>query len=93
MFRANRVRLGLGLTSVAGGHLHTPVLGQPADPAALTDPAFESRRQEIAAQVLSLTAAAASGPGSEIRPQQTESPQAALESLAGTVLPGTVLPG
>ena len=29
MFRSNRVRVGLGLTSVAGGHLHTPVLGQP----------------------------------------------------------------
>ncbi|MBE1496775.1 hypothetical protein H4696_003875 [Amycolatopsis lexingtonensis] len=86
MFRANRVRLGLGLTSVAGGHLHTPVLGQPADPAALTDPAFESRRQAIAAQVIALTAAAAGGPDAGIQPRQAESPRAALESLPGTVL-------
>ena len=88
MFRANRVRLGLGLTSVAGGHLHTPVLGQPADPAALTDPAFESRRQAIAAETIALTTAAAAGPGSPISLPDTDSPRAALDSLPGTVLPG-----
>ncbi len=86
MFRANRVRLGLGLTSVAGGHLHTPVLGQPADPAALTDAAFEGRRQDIAAQVIALTTAAADGARPANPPQATESAQAAMESLPGTVL-------
>lgn len=54
MYRANRLRLGLGLTGVAGGHLHTPVLGQPADPTALTDAAFERERRAIADQVAAL---------------------------------------
>ncbi|MFB9684217.1 hypothetical protein [Amycolatopsis plumensis] len=86
MFRSNRVRLGLGLTSVAGGHLHTPVLGQPADPAALTDADFEARRQAIAAEVVALTTAAAAGPGAETPHHATESPLAAVESAPGTVL-------
>ena len=88
MFRSNRVRLGLGLTSVAGGHLHTPVLGQPSAPEALTDADFEARRQAIAAQVRTLTTAAASGAGTAAPPAVTESPRAAVESLPGTVLPG-----
>ncbi|MGM1063568.1 hypothetical protein [Saccharothrix sp. Mg75] len=54
MYRANRLRLGLGATTVAGGHLHTPVLGQPVDPAALTDAAFERDRRAIADQVVAL---------------------------------------
>ncbi|ANZ37195.1 hypothetical protein BBK82_15100 [Lentzea guizhouensis] len=54
MYRANRVRIGYGATNVLGGHLHTPVLGQPADPAALTDAAFESQRRAIADQVKAL---------------------------------------
>ncbi|WP_367134038.1 hypothetical protein [Saccharothrix sp. HUAS TT1] len=54
MYRANRLRLGLSATATAGGHLHTPVLGQPADPAALTDPAFERDRRAIADQVVAL---------------------------------------
>ncbi|MER5261091.1 hypothetical protein ABTZ99_03265 [Actinosynnema sp. NPDC002837] len=54
MYRANRLRLGLNATAVAGGHLHTPVLGQPADPAALTDAAFERDRRAIADQVVAL---------------------------------------
>ena len=54
MYRANRVRIGYGATNVLGGHLHTPVLGQPADPAALTDAAFESQRRDIADQVKAL---------------------------------------
>ncbi|GAA3460627.1 hypothetical protein ACFFSW_20800 [Saccharothrix longispora] len=54
MYRANRLRLGLGATGVAGGHLHTPVLGQPADPTALTDAAFERERRAIADQVVAL---------------------------------------
>jgi hypothetical protein len=86
MFRSNRVRLGLGLTSVAGGHLHTPVLGQPTDPAALTDADFEARRQAIAAQVITLATAAAAGPEPGTPHRATESPRAAVESLPGTVL-------
>ncbi|WP_146173856.1 hypothetical protein [Saccharothrix carnea] len=54
MYRANRLRLGLSATTTAGGHLHTPVLGQPADPTALTDAAFERDRRAIADQVLAL---------------------------------------
>jgi hypothetical protein len=61
MYRSNRVRLGLGATEVAGGHLHTPVLGTPGDPLALTDAAFEARRKAIADQAVALTKAAASG--------------------------------
>lgn len=83
MFRANRVRLGLGLTSVAGGHLHTPVLGQPTG---LTDPAFESRRQAIAAEVIDLTTAAAGGAAPATPLPVKESARAALDSLPGTVL-------
>ncbi|WP_307867875.1 hypothetical protein [Umezawaea beigongshangensis] len=56
MYRANRVRLGAGATSVLGGHLHTPVLDQPADPAALTDAAFEAQRRQIADQAIALVA-------------------------------------
>ncbi|KOX35134.1 hypothetical protein ADK67_01200 [Saccharothrix sp. NRRL B-16348] len=54
MYRANRLRLGLGATTTAGGHLHIPVLGQPADPTALTDAAFELERRAIADQVTAL---------------------------------------
>ncbi|NUT52189.1 MAG: hypothetical protein HOV94_33575 [Saccharothrix sp.] len=54
MYRANRLRLGLGATTTAGGHLHTPVLGQPADPTALTDQEFERDRRVIADQVAAL---------------------------------------
>ncbi|MFD7653547.1 hypothetical protein ACFV4N_06165 [Actinosynnema sp. NPDC059797] len=54
MYRANRLRVGLGATGVAGGHLHTPELRQPVDPAALTDAAFEQERRAIADQVVAL---------------------------------------
>ncbi|SDF55727.1 Pyrrolidone-carboxylate peptidase (N-terminal pyroglutamyl peptidase) [Lentzea fradiae] len=54
MYRANRLRVGSGATDVLGGHLHTPVLGLPADPAALTDVAFEKQRRDIADQVKAL---------------------------------------
>lgn len=83
MFRANRVRLGLGLTSVAGGHLHTPVLGQPTG---LTDPAFEARRQAIASEVIELAAAAAGGDAPVVPLPVKESARAAMDSLPGTVL-------
>ena len=87
MYRANRVRLGLGATGVAGGHLHTPVLGQPADPAALTDADFESRRQAIAAQVVTLATAAATKPGpAGFVSSVPESPRDAMLALPGTVL-------
>ncbi|MEV0676866.1 hypothetical protein AB0I60_10105 [Actinosynnema sp. NPDC050436] len=56
MYRANRLRLGLGATTVPGGHLHTPVLGQPVDPVALTDPGFEAERRRIVDQVVALVA-------------------------------------
>ncbi|MFE0022535.1 hypothetical protein [Amycolatopsis sp. NPDC059021] len=59
MFRSNRVRVGLGLPDLPGGHLHTPVLGQPTAPTALTDQDFESRRHAIADQVVTLATAAA----------------------------------
>jgi pyrrolidone-carboxylate peptidase len=84
MYRTNRVRLGLGLTSVAGGHLHTPVLGQPTG---LTDPDFEARRRAIAAEVVALTSAAAGGAGPAVPVRATESPRATLDSLPGTLLP------
>jgi pyrrolidone-carboxylate peptidase len=60
MYRSNRVRLGLGATTVRGGHLHTPVLGEPAGATALTDAAFEARRTAIANQAIALVTAAAS---------------------------------
>ena len=60
MYRSNRVRLGLGATTVRGGHLHTPVLGDPAGSTALTDPAFEARRTAITNQAVALVTAAAS---------------------------------
>jgi pyrrolidone-carboxylate peptidase len=59
MYRSNRVRLGLGATTVRGGHLHTPVLGDPAGATALTDPAFEARRTSITTQTVALVTAAA----------------------------------
>jgi pyrrolidone-carboxylate peptidase len=59
MYRANRVRLGLGATDVRGGHLHTPVLGFPKDPIALTDADFQARRVAIANQTVALVTAGA----------------------------------
>lgn len=53
MYRANRLRLGLGLGTLHGGHLHTPVLGQPAG-TALTDPAFEAERKSIVDETVSM---------------------------------------
>ncbi|HEV3358077.1 MAG TPA: hypothetical protein VG247_14880 [Pseudonocardiaceae bacterium] len=56
MYRANRLRIGLGLTSLPGGHLHTPVLNNPAG--VLTSPQFESDRQSIVDQTLNIVQAA-----------------------------------
>ncbi|EWM14959.1 secreted protein [Kutzneria sp. 744] len=61
MYRSNRVRIGLGATAVRGGHLHTPVLGEPAGSTALTDAVFEARRTAIADQTVALVTAAVSG--------------------------------
>ncbi len=58
MYRANRLRLGLGLTGLAGGHLHVPVLKPPTDPTALTSPAFEADRRAITDQTAALLRAA-----------------------------------
>ncbi|GAA2666330.1 MULTISPECIES: hypothetical protein [Actinosynnema] len=55
MYRANRVRTGLGATGVLGGHLHTPVLSQPEGDA-LTDEFFEAERRAITDQVIALVA-------------------------------------
>ncbi|MGN9909943.1 hypothetical protein ACTMTJ_20555 [Phytohabitans sp. LJ34] len=41
-----------------GGHVHTPTLGSPADPAAITDPAFEQQRSAIVGQVRAIVARA-----------------------------------
>ncbi|WP_103354786.1 hypothetical protein [Amycolatopsis sp. CA-128772] len=88
-YRSNRLRLGLGLTALPGGHLHTPVLGQPTAPDTLTDADFEARRQAIASEVVSLVTAAADGTRTPaVPPRATQSPRATLESLPGTVLPG-----
>lgn len=57
MYRANRLRIGLGLTALPGGHLHTPVLNNPAG--VLTDAQFESDRQSIVDQAVNLVSAAA----------------------------------
>ncbi|WP_020498562.1 hypothetical protein [Sciscionella marina] len=58
MYRANRLRLGLGRTALRGGHLHTPVLDQPAGQA-LTDPPFEANRKAIVDETVSMIPAVA----------------------------------
>ncbi|MDQ7910981.1 hypothetical protein RB614_41485 [Phytohabitans sp. ZYX-F-186] len=42
----------------AGGHVHTPTLGSPADPADITDPGFEQQRSAIVGQVHAIVARA-----------------------------------
>jgi pyrrolidone-carboxylate peptidase len=56
MYRANRLRIGLGLTSLPGGHVHTPVLNNPSG--VLTSPQFESDRQSIVEQTVHIVQAA-----------------------------------
>ncbi|HEY4019243.1 MAG TPA: hypothetical protein VGM75_11185 [Pseudonocardiaceae bacterium] len=56
MYRANRVRIGLGLTALPGGHVHTPVLNNPSG--VLTSPQFESDRQSIVDQTVNIVRAA-----------------------------------
>ena len=58
-YRANRLRIALGAHDVPGGHLHISALEYPADPAALTDDAFEADRRAVVDQTVALVAAAA----------------------------------
>jgi pyrrolidone-carboxylate peptidase len=57
MYRANRLRIGLGLTTLPGGHLHTPVLNNPSG--VLTSTQFEADRQSIVDQTVNLVQTAA----------------------------------
>jgi pyrrolidone-carboxylate peptidase len=56
MYRANRLRIGLGLTTLPGGHVHTPVLNNPAG--VLTNAQFESDRKSIVDQTVNIVQAA-----------------------------------
>jgi pyrrolidone-carboxylate peptidase len=59
MFRANRLRLGLGAADVSGGHLHVPAVGVPGDPAVVTDEMTKTVRREIVDQTIALIGVAA----------------------------------
>jgi pyrrolidone-carboxylate peptidase len=56
MYRANRLRIGLGLTALPGGHVHTPVLNNPAG--VLTSAQFEADRKSIVDQTVNIVLAA-----------------------------------
>jgi hypothetical protein len=88
MYRSNRLRTGLGLTGIAGGHLHTPVLGTPTDPAALTDADFEARRAAISSQIVTLLTAALGGsvPTKPATPAPGASARADVLATPGTTL-------
>jgi hypothetical protein len=58
MYRSNRLRQGVGAWDVPGGHLHISALEYPADPAALTDDAFEADRAAVVDQTVELVRAA-----------------------------------
>jgi hypothetical protein len=58
MYRANRLRIGLGLTTLPGGHVHTPVLTNPSG--VLTSAQFETDRQTIVDQTVNIVQAAGS---------------------------------
>ncbi|MBA8823115.1 hypothetical protein FHX42_000444 [Saccharopolyspora lacisalsi] len=64
MYRSNRLRLGLGGDSLAGGHLHTPVLNNP--PGRLTGDRFTSDRHAIADETTILVRAAGRAVGHPI---------------------------
>ncbi|SEQ71146.1 hypothetical protein [Microlunatus flavus] len=59
MYRSNRLRIALGADDVPGGHLHISALEYPADPALLTDAAFEADRRAVVDQTVALVTAAA----------------------------------
>jgi pyrrolidone-carboxylate peptidase len=58
MYRSNRLRLALGATDVAGGHLHVSALVYPQNPLAYIDPAFASDRAATIEQAVALVKAA-----------------------------------
>ncbi|MBP2474777.1 hypothetical protein JOF53_003649 [Crossiella equi] len=53
MYRANRVRIGLGRTDVAGGHLHVPSVAPPASGAAV-DAEYLGRVSGVVAQIVAM---------------------------------------
>lgn len=60
MYRANRLRVEMGRSDVAGGHLHTPSLDYASIPAgAVSSAAFEAARASIVDQTVALFGAAA----------------------------------
>lgn len=60
MYRANRLRLEMGRTDVAGGHLHTKSLGYESIPAGqVTSATFESARAAVVDQTVAIFGAAA----------------------------------
>jgi hypothetical protein len=69
MFRANRLRLGLGATDVLGGHLHIPPGSLPADPSALAEEAADAERRGIVDQTVALVSAAATSGSRHGEPQ------------------------
>ncbi|MPZ96877.1 MAG: hypothetical protein GEU96_18705 [Propionibacteriales bacterium] len=58
MYRTNRLRLGVGLDDLPGGHLHISSLVYPDDPGALTSPEFEADRAAVVDQTVALVEAA-----------------------------------
>lgn len=58
MYRSNRLRLALGATDVAGGHLHISALVYPADPLVVIDDAFAADRAATVNQTVALVRAA-----------------------------------
>ncbi len=58
MYRSNRLRLGAGLESLPGGHLHISALVYPRDGNALTDPRFRRDRRAVVRQTMALVRAA-----------------------------------
>lgn len=56
MYRSNRLRLGLDLSQLPGGHLHTPVLTNP--PGRVTTAQFDADRRTIADQAIALISSA-----------------------------------
>jgi pyrrolidone-carboxylate peptidase len=58
MYRANRLRLALGATDVAGGHLHISALNYPGDRTVVIDAAFTADRTATVDQTAALVRAA-----------------------------------
>jgi hypothetical protein len=58
MYRSNRLRLALGATDVAGGHLHISALNYPSDRTVVIDDAFTADRTATVDQTVALVRAA-----------------------------------